>query len=170
VGSRSRAEPGLDPTVNVAGTSGITEVRPGNDLFSDLTQVARGVCSLADVGFWVLATVIGSYPGRGALVVDAGALALSKDPGPVHVDPGCGFGLAFPADGRTRAAPLRVESLTQEHGLLRVAAPLDLSAYPIGSRLRILPNHSCLAAACFDRYHLLRGDELVGEWRPCRGW
>jgi D-serine deaminase-like pyridoxal phosphate-dependent protein len=60
-------------------------------------------------------------------------------------------------------------SLSQEHGVLRSDRALDPSWQP-GSRVRILPNHSCLAAACFDRFHVLRGREIVNVWHPIRGW
>ena len=102
--------------------------------------------------------------------MDGGALALSRDPGPVHVDPGCGFGVVLTADGRRRLNGLKVVSLSQEHGLVRAGAPADLDACPIGTTLRLVPNHSCLAAAQFDRYQVLRGTEVVDEWRPARGW
>jgi len=162
---------GSTPTVTAAeDLAGVTEVRPGNYAFFDAFQVAVGSCRLDDVAFTVLVTVIGHYPDRGELVVDGGTLALSRDPGPVHVDPGCGFGVVLTADGCRRLPGLRVVSLSQEHGLVRAEHPADLEACPIGTVLRVVPNHSCLAAALFDRYHVLRGAEVVDEWRPARGW
>jgi len=149
--------------------SGVTEVRPGNYLFFDAFQAAIGSCRLDEVAFSVLATVLGAYPERRKLVVNAGALALSKDPGPIHVDPSCGFGVVVDPGDQDPIAGLRVVSLSQEHGVLHSDRPLDPRWKP-GSRLRILPNHSCLAAACFDRFHVVRGAELVDEWRPVRGW
>ena len=47
-------------------------------------------------------------------------------------------------------------NLSQEHGQIRGETDLD-----VGARVRILPNHSCLAAAQFDRYFVVRGDEAV---------
>ena len=161
---------GSTPTLAVAGDlSGITEVRPGNYAFFDATQAAIGSCALDDVAFSVLVTVIGRYPERRELLLDGGALALSRDPGPAHVDPECGYGVVCAAGG----APLpgwRVVSLSQEHALARSAQGLPAAAFPIGSQLRILPNHSCLAAALFERYAVVRGDLVVDEWRPARGW
>ena len=58
----------------------------------------------------------------------------------------------------------------QEHGVLRAAAPLRRADLPIGSALRIVPNHSCLAAALFERYAVIRGGDVVDEWRPVKGW
>jgi len=161
---------GSTPTVTAADDlSGVTEVRPGNYLFFDVFQAAIGSCRLDEVAFSVLATVIGVYPERRELVVNAGALALSKDPGPVHVDPDCGFGVAVDPTDQRPIPGLRVASISQEHGVLRSDPPLDRRWQP-GSRLRILPNHSCLAAACFDRFHVVRASEVVDEWRPVRGW
>lgn len=161
---------GSTPTVTAAeDLTGITEVRPGNYLFFDAFQAAVGSCRLDDVAFSVLATVIGVYPGRRELVVNAGALALSKDPGPVHVDPGCGFGVVVDPADQLPIPGLRVVSISQEHGVLRSDRPLA-SSWELGNRVRILPNHSCLAAACFDRFHVARGNEIIDEWRPVRGW
>jgi D-serine deaminase-like pyridoxal phosphate-dependent protein len=161
---------GSTPTVTAAeNLSGVTEVRPGNYLFFDALQAAIGSCHVDEVAFSVLATVIGVYPERRELVVNAGALALSKDPGSIHVDPSCGFGVVVDATDQRPIPGQRVVSISQEHGVLRSDRPLDPSWQP-GGRLRILPNHACLAAACFDRFHVVRGIEIVDEWRPVRGW
>lgn len=155
---------GSTPTFAVAGRlPGVTEVRPGNGAFFDAFQATIGSCSPEDVAFSVLCTVIGTYPDRGEVVVDAGALALSKDEGPVHVDPHCGFGWPCRLDG-TRLAGARVRSLSQEHGVVTWPPGEPLPAW--GSRLRIVPNHSCLAAACHSTYHVHRSGRVVAEWRP----
>jgi D-serine deaminase-like pyridoxal phosphate-dependent protein len=148
---------------------GVTEIRPGNYAFLDAFQAAIGSCRAAEWAFTVVATVVGSYPAAGRLVLDAGALALSKDPGPTHVDPGCGFGRVCGLDGRELEG-LRLASLSQEHGIVTAATAAPAARFPIGTRMRIVPNHSCLAAACFDRYHVADGERVVGEWRPVRGW
>lgn len=150
--------------------TGVDEVRPGNYVFFDAFQAAMGSCALEECAFTVLATVVGCYPGRRTLVVDAGALALSKDAGPTHLDPHCGFGVVCSAAECRPLPDLRLASLTQEHGTVRVRTPQAAAAFPPGSRLRIIPNHSCLAAACFDLYHVVDGERVLDLWRPCRGW
>ncbi|MBW2524835.1 MAG: alanine racemase [Deltaproteobacteria bacterium] len=161
---------GSTPTVTAADDlTGITEVRPGNYLFFDAFQAAIGSCLLDEVAFSVLANVLGVYPERRELVINAGALALSRDPGPVHVDPHCGFGIPVEIANQDPMAGLQIVSLSQEHGVLRSDGPLSADWRP-GSRLRILPNHSCLTAACFDRFHVVRGTDVLDEWRPVRGW
>lgn len=157
---------GSTPTMSVVeDLSGVTEARPGNYLFFDAFQAAIGSCTVDDAAFSVLAAVIGHAPARNELLVNAGALALSKDPGATHVDAGCGFGSVASPDRTTAYPGLRVVGLSQEHGKLNAAAPFDFGSLPIGSRLAIVPNHSCLSAALFDRYHVVRGGAVVGEWR-----
>ncbi len=150
---------------------GVTEVRPGNYTFYDFTQVTIGSCTAADCALSILATVISCQPGADHAVIDAGALALSKDPGPDWLDPPTlgelldlqeGGTSRDHQEGGTLRNDVRVVSLSQEHGVL--SAPL-----PLGSRVRILPNHACLAAACFDSLHVVRGDRVLARWRIWRG-
>jgi len=161
---------GSTPTMALAGDlSGITEARPGNYVFFDAFQAAIGSCTLAEVAFFVLATVIGSYPERGALLLDAGALALSKDPGPRHVDPECGFGVLLDPESRRPLAGLTLHALSQEHGHVAGSAA-EVAALAPGDRVLVVPNHSCLAAALHERYAVTRGGTGVAEWRPAHGW
>ncbi|MFA6954551.1 MAG: alanine racemase [Thermoanaerobaculia bacterium] len=157
---------GSTPTMSVAPIAGVDEIRPGNYIFYDAFQAAIGSCRLSDCAVFVVATVIGVNEGRGECIVDAGALALSKDAGPAHVDPAFGYGVVCRLDGVP--LPARVVSLSQEHGVIRWRE--EIGPLAIGDRLRIVPNHSCLAAALFDAYLVLDESEVVGEWRPCRGW
>lgn len=160
---------GSTPTVlAVDHLTGVTEMRPGNYLFFDAFQVALGSCALDACAFTVLATVIGAHPGRDAFVLDAGALALSKDPGATQVDPACGYGVVVAAESGEPLPGLRVASLSQEHAVVKVGPGGRTPA--VGERVRIVPNHACLSAACFDRFHGLRGAEVVELWRPARGW
>jgi D-serine deaminase-like pyridoxal phosphate-dependent protein len=163
-GVDARRSVGSTPTASVVERfSECDEVRPGNYVFYDAFQATIGSCAMTDCAVSVLTTVIGAYPERGTLLVDAGALALSKDLGPDHIDGAFGYGVV--CDEQLQPLPLRVIALSQEHGKLAGAATL-----PVGARLRIIPNHSCLTAAMFDRYHILERGKLVDEWRPVRGW
>ena len=168
---------GSTPTMSVAaelpgGLAGVTEIRPGNYVFFDGFQAALGTCSEDDCAFTVLATVIGSHPARDTVVLDVGALALSKDRGATHISGwDGGYGAVLDAESGARL-PVVLHALSQEHGLLR-AAPGGgdaLRALRAGSRVRVLANHSCLTAALFDRYHVLRDGHVVDTWTPCRGW
>lgn len=146
----------------VRALDGVSEVRPGNYAYYDLTQTSIGSCAIGDCALTVLATVVSCQPGARHSVVDAGALALSKDPGPAWLDPPSFGALYADHETGTLRPDARLVSLSQEHGV--VDAPL-----PVGSKVRILPNHSCLAAACFDRVHAVSGDRVVDVWRVHRG-
>jgi len=147
--------------------AGVTEARPGNYVFYDRTMVLIGCCEPADVGVTVLATVVSHQPGAAHFIVDAGALELSKDPGPAHVAP-----LAM---GAVRGAPeLTVATLSQEHGLIRADSPAALDGrFPVGTQVEIAPNHSCLTVPLFDEYHVIRGTgdgaREVDRWKVERG-
>jgi D-serine deaminase-like pyridoxal phosphate-dependent protein len=155
---------GSTPTASVVDRfSECDEVRPGNYVFYDAFQAAIGSCAREDVAVSVLTTVVGSYPERGSLIVDAGALALSKDAGPHHIDPEFGYGVV--CDLALRPLPMRIVALSQEHGKIE-----SRTRVPVGTQLRILPNHSCLTAAMFDVYHVVDRGKIVDQWRPVRGW
>ncbi len=156
---------GSTPTaVHAESWEGVTEIRPGNYAFFDRFMADIGACTLADCAASVLVGVVGAYPDRNRILVNAGALAFSKDPGATHVDPALGFGAVVGSPGLTLA------SLSQEHGILTSASPIPFERYPVGSRLRIVPNHSCLTAALFPEYHVVEGEKVVDVWVPNRGW
>ena len=155
---------GSTPTASVVERfTDCDEVRPGNYIFFDAAQATLGSCRREDVAVSVLATVIGSYPHRSEAIVDAGALALSKDLGPDHIDPRFGYGIL--CDLALHPLDARIVSLSQEHGKIAMRNPP-----PVGRRVRIIPNHSCLTAAMYDAYHVLEGGTVVDEWKPIRGW
>src|SRR5688572_19953987 len=160
----ARRSIGSTPTLSVVDRfSDCDEVRPGNYVFYDAFQATIGSCTLDDVAVSVLATVVGSYPERNAAIVDAGALALSKDLGPDHVDPQFGYGIV--CDLSLRPLPMKIHALSQEHGKVSAQNPL-----PVGSRLRIMPNHSCLTAAMYDVYNVIERGSVIDAWSPVRGW
>ncbi len=42
---------------------------------------------------------------------------------------------------------------------------------PIGSKVRVMPNHACMTAAAYDRYHVVDGgDEVVAVWPRTNRW
>lgn len=154
---------GSTPTASVVERFDADEVRPGNYVFFDAYQATIGSCAPTDCAVSVLATVIGSYPERREALIDAGALALSKDLGPDHIDPQFGYGVV--CDLGLHPIGARLVTLSQEHGKLQTNERLE-----VGGQLRIIPNHSCLTAAMYDVYHVLVDGELADEWHPVRGW
>ena len=75
-----------------------------------------------------------------------------------------------PALGAVRGHPdLTIASLSQEHGIVRGAGERLEGRYPVGSRIEIEPNHSCLTVAHFDQYHVVRDGHVIDRWRIERG-
>ena len=118
---------GSTPTVLFAHDfEGITEARCGIYMFWDLSQASRHVCQIDDIAVTVLASVIGHSKAGGALILDAGALALSKDLGAQAFMPEAAYGLV--CDPVT-AAPLPASRWRPS---IRSTAPSP-SATPPGS-------------------------------------
>lgn len=164
---------GSTPTV-LYGESfeGVTEVRPGNYMFFDLSMCSRDVCQREDIALTILTTVIVNQPDRSRILVDAGALALSRDIG--VEESGYGYGVIHDLNNSIGGGEdCIVDRLCQEQGWLAAAGDgtLDMDAYPVGRRLRILPNHACMTAAAHDKYYVVDGGvEVVAEWGRCNGW
>ncbi|HEV2802713.1 MAG TPA: alanine racemase [Pyrinomonadaceae bacterium] len=160
---------GSTPTIStVDHLEGIDEVRPGNYIFFDAFQATLGSCSFDDCALTVLASVVHRDRTRRKVVVDAGAVALSKDRGAVDLDEACGYGRVLDLEGNDLF--LRVSSVSQEHGMIETDDEQLLDRLKVGTRLRILANHSCLTAAQHPHYNVLEGERIVDRWQIQRGW
>ena len=101
---------GSTPTFSaIDSLEGITEFRAGNYIFFDAFQATLGSCMFEDCALTVLAAIVHRDATRQKIVVDAGAVALSKDRGAVEFDTGCGYGRVYDLEGND--LNLRVESL-----------------------------------------------------------
>ena len=160
---------GSTPTItHVDHLEGVDEARPGNYIFFDAFQATLGSCAFDDCALTVLASVVHRDHARRKVVIDAGAIALSKDRGATDLDPSCGYGRVQDLDGRDLG--LRVESLSQEHGALHVEDEATFDSLRVGARVRVLANHSCLTAAQHSHYNVLEGGAVVDRWEIFRGW
>lgn len=163
---------GSTPTATFAEhLDGVTELRAGAYMFQDLFQAGLGVCGIENIALSVLTTVISRRPERGWLITDAGALALSKDRSTAALPVDQMYGVVCDAETCAPRDGLRVVGVNQEHGI--VAAPaggdLDWDRFPIGTQLRVLPNHACMTAAAYDWYEVLDGDAMT-RWDRCNRW
>jgi D-serine deaminase-like pyridoxal phosphate-dependent protein len=135
---------------------GLTEIRPGIDIFNDRNTATLGACSWENVAYSVLATVVSTaIPGQ--VVIDAGSKALAKEE-PLPGSTGYGSLLDRPE--------VPVHALSEEHGLLDVSKT-DLRLR-IGDRVRVIPNHVCVSVNLHSRLFGVRGGEVVGEWEVAR--
>jgi D-serine deaminase-like pyridoxal phosphate-dependent protein len=163
---------GASPTALHATTlEGITEMRAGVYMLGDLFQAGIGTHGLTDIALTVLASVTGRYPARGTVLVDAGALALSKDRSTEAGPQDWKFGRVLDLGGAPLAGGAVVARVHQEHGEIRATeGTLPFAALPVGARLRIVPNHACLTAAAHDRFIVLDAGRIVAEWGRVNHW
>lgn len=152
---------------------GVTEVRAGVYAFHDLVMHGVGVCALEDIAMSVLCEVIGHQRDKGWVLVDAGWMAMSRDRGTQGHAVDWGYGAVCDADGRVIEG-LAMAQANQEHGILeRRDGRVDPGLHerlPVGTRLRILPNHACATAAQFGHYEVLREDGSLARWLRFNGW
>ena len=153
--------------------TGVTEVRAGVYVFFDLVMAGVGVCSDEDIALSVLTTVIGHQVERGWVLVDAGWMAMSRDRGTQAQPVDQGYGLVCGLDGRPLDGWL-MHAANQEHGIIGRRdgqAPDDLEQrFPVGSKLRVLPNHACATGAQHADYAWVDGADVRARWPRFGGW
>ena len=164
---------GSTPTARFArDLTGVTEVRAGVFMFGDLVQAGIGAVAVEDIALSVLATVIGHQRSKDWIITDAGWMALSRDRGTARQAVDQGYGMVCDLSGRPYQ-DLIVTDASQEQGIvtLRRGSTAALPSLPVGSRVRILPNHACATGAQHDRYHILdNAGRVSAVWVRINGW
>jgi D-serine deaminase-like pyridoxal phosphate-dependent protein len=155
---------GLEPKIVSGGSTptlfrshemeGLNEIRPGTYVFNDVNTVRSGACSLEDCAASILATVV-STARPGQMIVDGGSKTFSSDR------------LANPAEvtfGYVREAPAaRFHKMNEEHGYIDVTEAGR--QFSIGDRVRIIPNHICVAVNLHEQVYGIRGDQVEEVWK-----
>ena len=164
---------GSTPTA-LAATSlhGVTEVRAGVYVFFDLVMHNVGVCGLHELALSVLTTVIGHQPDKGWAIVDAGWMAMSRDRGTQRQSRDFGYGQVCGIDGEPIPGFV-LGSANQEHGIVCRADGTETDIerrFPLGTRLRVLPNHACATGAQHPVYQALGPEGQLQEWPRFYGW
>lgn len=136
----------------------------------DLQQHETGMIDLNSVAHRVRATVISLYPRRGVdgsdeALIDAGAIAFSKDTGPSS-----GYGDVVSLRGLARGG-WKVGRISQEHGILTGGK----DQLELGEIVEIIGQHACLIAAAYPWYYIVdrsvdQGQTVVDIWVPWKGW
>jgi D-serine deaminase-like pyridoxal phosphate-dependent protein len=152
---------GLEPMTRSAGTTptahrlrdggGITELRPGNYVFYDATQVALGLVERERCALSIRATVVGR-PTPDRVILDAGSKALAAERLTPRAE-GFGFVAGHPE--------LRVERLYEQHAIVHSDGRCRLA---IGERVDVVPNHACAAANLHRQALIVEEGELVDIW------
>jgi D-serine deaminase-like pyridoxal phosphate-dependent protein len=152
---------GATPTTIVSDVyEGITEIRPGNYVFMDMTPLRLGLIDVDRISLSVLATVISVN--QNYMIIDAGTKVLSSDLGAHGTGAGVGYGMAYAVeDYETRRHPLSVVKLSEEHGFLQRNGVF----LPIGSQVRVIPNHACPVANLTDTLVVLSDAGKFETWK-----
>ena len=150
---------GATPTARFsARLVGLTELRPGNYIYYDRTQVGLRVATWEDCALTVLARVV-SRPAPDRLILDSGSKTLTTDQARGFDDmPGHGAILKSP-DASEPDDQLLVERLSEEHATVRVRSD-DCRLAP-GDLVRIVPNHSCVVSNMVDDVWVVNGSEAL---------
>jgi D-serine deaminase-like pyridoxal phosphate-dependent protein len=129
------------PSLSLKQQSDVLTMPIGNYPMLDLQQRHTSLIDGNNISQRVIATVLSYYPGRGdggrdEALIDAGAIAFSKDSGPSG-----GYGEVI-------GKPWRLDRISQEHGVLQCTASEDVkSELAVGSMIEIVGQHACLIAA-----------------------
>lgn len=163
---------GSTPTAHFArDLTGVTEVRAGVFPFFDLVMVGIGVCKIDDIALSVMATVIGHQASKGWTIVDAGWMAMSRDRGTAVQAVDRGYGVVCDLAGRPFEEVL-LQEVSQEHGVLAARdSSKAMPCLPVGSKVRILPNHACATSAQHHQYLVLGPEnQVIDSWPRISGW
>jgi D-serine deaminase-like pyridoxal phosphate-dependent protein len=166
---------GSTPTATYAlDYAGITEVRAGVYMFCDLKMAGLDVCNIEDLALSVAASIIGHQRQKGWIITDAGWMALSSDRGTANQKTDQGYGVVCDIEGRPYS-DLIVVGAYQEHGIIArrpgLEKELEWHKFPVGSMVRILPNHACATGAMHDRYYVIDGTiEVIAVWHRINGY
>ena len=151
---------GATPTVRYSvGQEGLTELRPGNYIYFDRTQVSLGAAAWDDCALTVLARVV-TKPAPDRIILDSGSKTLTNDLARgFSPAPGYGAVLRSITGVQTPDASLIVERLSEEHANLRVTG--GSHALEPGDLVRIVPNHSCVVSNLVDTAWLVDGEQVL---------
>jgi D-serine deaminase-like pyridoxal phosphate-dependent protein len=156
---REEISVGATPTARFSvAQQGITELRPGNYIYFDRTQVALGSATWDECALTVLARVV-SRPAADRVILDSGSKTLTNDLAR-GFETHAGYGVVLTSLGE--AAPddnLLIERLSEEHANVRVTG--SRCALKPGDLVRIVPNHSCVVSNLVDAVWLVSGSEVV---------
>jgi D-serine deaminase-like pyridoxal phosphate-dependent protein len=168
------SQQGYDVQISVGDTPGcslienfgeVDEIRPGNFIFYDLSQVWFGSCREEDVALALACPVISKHAARNQIVIYGGAIHLSKESLPAnsltnHQVPIYG-GICLMEDGCWSGMfqNSAIINLSQEHGVIDAEEQLFKSVN-VGDLVAILPVHSCLTANLMGQYQTLGGKQI----------
>ena len=97
---------------------------------------------------------------------------MSRDRGTASQSIDQGYGVVCDCEGNPLDG-IFLGKANQEHGVVmaRDGLPdLDVERFPLGTRLRILPNHACATAAQHRGYAVLENSQVTATWERTHFW
>lgn len=132
---------------------GLNEIRPGTYVFNDRNTIECGAVAVEECAAHIHVTVVSTNRAAG-LIVDGGSKTFSSDR--LVTGGEVTFGLV-------REAPeARFTKMNEEHGYLDLEGAHQ--RFHVGDRLRILPNHICVAVNLHERIYGVRGEQVERVW------
>ena len=134
---------------------GIDEIRPGNFIFYDLSQVNIGSAEIDDISTVLVCPVVSVHKERNEIIIYGGGVHFSKDS--LKDDKyGIIYGKAVAPESdhfhwKKLIPDMYVKKLSQEHGVVH-ASDSEIIKYKPGDLLYILPVHSCMTANLIGSY------------------
>jgi D-serine deaminase-like pyridoxal phosphate-dependent protein len=132
----------------------LNEIRPGTYIFNDRNTVLCGATTYDDCAATILATVV-STAVKGQMIIDGGSKTFSSDRQ---------MGLEEVSFGRLLDAPEAVfGKMNEEHGFVDIRNVSK--SFQVGDRVRVLPNHVCVAMNLHEQVYGFRGETVEQVWR-----
>jgi D-serine deaminase-like pyridoxal phosphate-dependent protein len=132
--------------------AGMNEIRPGTYIFGDRNTIHSGAYKFEDCAATIVCTVVSAHPDR--MMIDGGSKTFSSDRLVTGSD--LDFGEILETPGA------RFHKMNEEHGYV------DLTAcerrFRTGDRVRVLPNHVCVAMNLHEQVYGVRGGEVAAVW------
>jgi D-serine deaminase-like pyridoxal phosphate-dependent protein len=181
----------LRGSINQANASHHVELHAGVYPCLDMQQLATHASpssddlskriSFTDLALTILVEVASLYDDRKPpeALIAAGSLALGREPCKSYKGWGVvsNWGMISTATKETGCSDWEVARVSQEHGVLQKVSTSVSKQLEIGQKVRIWPNHACIAGAGFGHYLVVdsdlpadRTDEIVDIWVRCQGW
>ena len=162
--SKTEISIGDTPSCSIVGDlRDVDEIRPGNFVFYDVTQLQIGSCTEQEIAVAVACPVVAKHQERQELIIYGGAIHLSKEMlvpsfGPDREKPMYGA-IALPEEaGWGQILPnAYVAGVSQEHGIVKMPQEMFEQIH-VGDLLVVLPVHSCLTANLLRKYVTLEGE------------
>ena len=142
----------------------VDEIRPGNFVFYDITQLTIGSCSEEDIAVALVAPIVAKHHNRNEIILYGGAVHLSKD-FIINNDGVKIFGYIADVEKKGWGKIIKntyLKGMSQEHGIIKINNSSDpLMNKKIGDLLAVLPAHSCLTADVMGAYKTLDGKTIL---------